>query len=106
MKAELRLKNFLQGIRESLRNKRQLEYHSLWYSVVHAYSKCNLTEEGDELIALSGVDQRDGGTQQASGTKLYSMISLGILRMMRNDVKPLMLLLGPAEYLALGISRR
>ena len=48
----------LQGIRESLSNKRPLDYHSLWYSVVHAYSKCNLTKEGDKLIALSGVAQR------------------------------------------------
>jgi len=47
----------LQGIRESLINKRQLDYHSLWYSVVHAHSKCNLTK-GDILIALSGVVNR------------------------------------------------
>ena len=34
------------------------DHHHLWYEVVQAYSKCNLTREGDKLIALSGVAQR------------------------------------------------
>jgi hypothetical protein len=47
----------LQDIREPLINKRRLDYYSLWYSVVHAHSKCNLTK-GNILIALSGVVNR------------------------------------------------
>ena len=51
-------RKLVQGTEESLSHEGPLDRHSLWYNVVEEYSKCDLTNEEDKLIALSGVAQR------------------------------------------------
>ncbi|KAF4632764.1 hypothetical protein G7Y89_g5364 [Cudoniella acicularis] len=45
---------------ESLRRGEHdpLERHKLWFGLVEAYSECQLTQETDKLVALSGIAQR------------------------------------------------